>query len=222
MLQWACARIGAILVTLNPAYRVHELIATLSLAQVNHLFLVPRIRSSAYLQILSSALPSLSSSSAGTINVSELPDLRNVVVVDDVGGGAAWEKELGLVKSAVDFREILVWREDGTEHQEVKRLEESLSEHEIINLQFTRSVVPYPPNCFADSWISVERLARRKQSPYVFATFLLVDLHSSDLCIQLTHHNLLNNGIQIGRCMRLTSDDVLCVFHLLPPLNPRS
>ena len=141
MLQWACARIGAILVTLNPAYRVHELIATLSLAQVNHLFLVPRIRSSAYLRILSAALPALTSTPAGSLNLGELPDLRNVVVVDDMGGGASWQEEIAHVKSAVDFREILVWREDGSEQRNVKELEASLGEHEVINLQFTRYVL---------------------------------------------------------------------------------
>lgn len=29
MLQWACASIGAILVTLNPAYRIHEFVRPL-------------------------------------------------------------------------------------------------------------------------------------------------------------------------------------------------
>ena len=27
---------------------------------------------------------------------------------------------------------------------------------------------------------------------------------------QLTHHNLLNNGLSVGRCMRLTDKDILC------------
>lgn len=31
MLQWACAGIGAILVTINPAYRIHELVGWLTL-----------------------------------------------------------------------------------------------------------------------------------------------------------------------------------------------
>lgn len=32
MLQWACASVGAILVTLNPAYRVHELVSPFCLS----------------------------------------------------------------------------------------------------------------------------------------------------------------------------------------------
>lgn len=30
MLQWACASVGAILVTINPAYRIHELVGWLA------------------------------------------------------------------------------------------------------------------------------------------------------------------------------------------------
>ena len=32
-LQWACSIIGAILVTINPAYKVHELVSRLIIAQ---------------------------------------------------------------------------------------------------------------------------------------------------------------------------------------------
>ncbi|EKM56989.1 uncharacterized protein PHACADRAFT_208155 [Phanerochaete carnosa HHB-10118-sp] len=178
MLQWACARIGAILVTLNPAYRTHELIATLGLVGVKHLFLVPRIRSSAYLQNLADAFPSLASSSPGNVNIKRLPDLKNIVVLDDLGGaqGAA---EMARAKSAVDFREILVWRHAGPEQRELEALERGLQQHETINLQFTSGTTGAPK------------------------------------AVSLTHHNLLNNGIQIGRCMHLTPSDVLCN---VPPL----
>lgn len=178
MLQWACARVGAILVTLNPAYRAHELVATLALAGVNHLFLVPRIRSSAYLQLLADAFPALASSSPGHVNIERLPDLKNIVVVDDLGG-ADGATEMARVKSAVDFREILVWRNVGPEQRELEALERGLKEHEMINLQFTSGTTGAPK------------------------------------AVSLTHHNLLNNGIQIGRCMHLTPEDVLCN---VPPL----
>ncbi|GJE86551.1 acyl-CoA synthetase [Phanerochaete sordida] len=178
LLQWACARVGARLVTLNPAYRAPELVATLALAQVNHLVVVPRIRTSAYLRILADALPSLAAAAPGQVRDERLPELRNVVVVDDLGGdeGAA---ERARVRAAVDFREILVWRDAGPEQRELEALERGLKEHEIINLQFTSGTTGAPK------------------------------------AVSLTHHNLLNNGLQIGRCMRLTPSDVLCN---VPPL----
>ncbi|EKM57015.1 uncharacterized protein PHACADRAFT_194590 [Phanerochaete carnosa HHB-10118-sp] len=184
MLQWACARIGAILVTLNPAYRTHELIATLGLVGVKRLFLVPRIRSSAYLQNLADAFPSLVSSSPGNVNIERLPDLKNIVVLDDLGGaqGAA---EMARAKSAIDFCEILVWRHAGPEQRKLEALERGLQQHETINLQFTSDTTGAPK------------------------------------AVSLTHHNLLNNGIQIGRCMHLTPSDVLCM-RPASPLLPRT
>ena len=48
LLQLATARIGAIQVNINPAYRVHELAHALKAARVQHLVLEPAFRSSAY------------------------------------------------------------------------------------------------------------------------------------------------------------------------------
>lgn len=223
MLQWACARIGAILVTLNPAYRGNEIASTLALAQVQHLFVVPRIRSSNYLQTLASIFPSLSSDSIGRqLNLERLPDLRNIIVMDDMSSKAEWETEMAKVKPAVDFREILVWREDGREQAEVKRLEASLHKDEIINLQFTRLYLPRM------SWLPTDSVQQRNyrctESRLSLSLFLSHKrTFYEQLYTQLTHHNLLNNGIQIGRCMRLASTDVLCMFlsfhHIAPPLT---
>ena len=95
MLQWATARIGAILVTLNPAYRGNEIVDALAITQVQHLFVVPHIRSSAYLQMLSSIFPSLSSTPQGQpLSLDRLPDPKSIVVIDDVGGGQNLETEM--------------------------------------------------------------------------------------------------------------------------------
>lgn len=142
MLQWAAARIGAILVTLNPAYRVHELLVTLRLVGVSHLFVVPAIRTSRYLDLLASELPGLASAKPGQIQEEQLPDLKQVVVFDDLGrdGREEWKNQLDRVRCAVDFREILVWRQGSSEDRVVRGLTDSLTEDEIINLQFTRCV----------------------------------------------------------------------------------
>ena len=38
----------------------------------------------------------------------------------------------------MDFREVMVWREDGAEAKRVREAEEGLGVDEVINLQFTR------------------------------------------------------------------------------------
>ncbi|KAI6104306.1 hypothetical protein F5141DRAFT_1128825 [Pisolithus sp. B1] len=137
LLQWACSSVGAILVTLNPAYRLPELVEALSVAGVSHLFVVPRIRASQYIRGLSTICP----------------DRREYL------------EEIGDTKCAIDFREMLVW---------LKELVDSHHSDEVINLQFTSGTTGKPK------------------------------------AVSLTHLNLLNNGLSISRCMRLTADDILC------------
>ncbi|KAI0065254.1 acetyl-CoA synthetase-like protein [Artomyces pyxidatus] len=143
-LQWACASIGAILVTINPAYRVHELIDTLRLVGVSHLFLVPQIRTSSYLTLLAEALPSLRGSSPGGIQEEKIPELKHIVVVDNTGELKKFYDIIGDVKCATDFREVLMWREDGREKRLVEEIGQTLHEDEIVNLQFTSGTTGTP------------------------------------------------------------------------------
>ncbi|KAF8999106.1 acetyl-CoA synthetase-like protein [Cyathus striatus] len=117
MLQWACASIGAILVTINPAYRLHELVATLNLVGVKHLFVVPRIRSSAYVNMLAQAFPEMCGNAQGDIQIADLPNLRNLVVVDNKEEYRAELEKLNI--------------------RSMKEISESAEKDEVINLQFT-------------------------------------------------------------------------------------
>jgi len=95
------------------------------------------MRNSAYVSMLSEAFPSVRDSRPGEIQESELPELRNLVVLDDKGEFRAEQSKLG-VKSAIDWREIIVWREDTKEKVLQGEITKSLDKDEIINLQFTR------------------------------------------------------------------------------------
>lgn len=53
-------------------------------------------------------------------------------------------KEIGDVKCAVDFREILVWREDSAERRRVKDIAAGLNKDDVINLQFTSGTTGLP------------------------------------------------------------------------------
>jgi len=112
----------------------------LALVEVQHLFTVPRIRASAHVETLSQAFPQIRSQHPGEIEIEELPKLRNLIVVDN----AEEERErLGRlkIKSMVDWREILLWREDVPEERRVTALKFDLKQDDVINLQFTRLVV---------------------------------------------------------------------------------
>ncbi|KAJ7151137.1 hypothetical protein C8R46DRAFT_1358051 [Mycena filopes] len=127
MLQWACASIGAVLVTINPAYRINELVNVLNLVGVAHLFVVPRIRTSAYLEMLKDRLP-------------DLHTLRNLVVVNNAGKFTAEP----VLQSQIDWREIMVWDESAPEGRLQKEISTSLEKDDVINLQFTSGTTGAP------------------------------------------------------------------------------
>lgn len=63
-----------------------------------------------------------------------------MIVVDNhtSGGLSQFQSEIEDIRCAVDFREILVWREGGSGDRRVKDIGKTLHEDDIINLQFTR------------------------------------------------------------------------------------
>lgn len=113
-------------------------INVLNLVGVKHLFVVPRIRTSAYIELLAEKCPSIKHSLPGQIHEDALPQLRNLVVVDNED---VFQEELRSlkVKSLIDWREVFAWREDDVSLN--KRLDDtsqSLSNDDVINIQFTR------------------------------------------------------------------------------------
>lgn len=81
--------------------------------------------------------PQMRSMHPGDIQLEELPDLRNFVVIDNNNEAKA-ELEKLHVKSTVDWREVMLWREDSREARIQRQIERSLDKDDVINLQFTR------------------------------------------------------------------------------------
>lgn len=109
----------------------------MKLVGVKHLFVVPQIRASTYVRTLSQAFPEIRSCHPGELQIEDLPELRNLVVVDNAEEHHADLAKLHI-KGMVDWREILVWREDAHESHVQKSICAGLQKDEVINLQFTR------------------------------------------------------------------------------------
>jgi fatty-acyl-CoA synthase len=84
--QFAAARIGATLVNINPAYRVHELEAALKLADVSTLIVGPPYKSSNYIQIIESICPEVLSAAPGEWRSSRFPLLSRLISVEAAAG----------------------------------------------------------------------------------------------------------------------------------------
>jgi hypothetical protein len=103
---------------------------------VQHLVVVPCIRTSAYLSIFADAFPALRNSAPSEIQEPALPFLKNLIVVDNDGEYKS-EIEKAAVRCAVDWREIMIWQ-DGPEGRTVRRMMKGQDKDEVTNLQFTR------------------------------------------------------------------------------------
>jgi fatty-acyl-CoA synthase len=108
LLQFATARIGAVLVTINPAYRPFELKYVLRQSDAVALFLVERFKSSDYFAMLAEACPELVQGAPGTLACEHYPKLRWVVSLESQApaGGLAWpqflEKGTGVDRAKLD------------------------------------------------------------------------------------------------------------------------
>lgn len=87
---------------------------------------------------LAAAFPDLRYSTPGNIQAASLPSLRSLVVVNDISDPREYIEEVEGTQSVIDFREMLVWREDGSEQRHFEELVDSHHPDEVINLQFTR------------------------------------------------------------------------------------
>ena len=91
----------------------------MNLVGVSHLFVVPSIRTSHYVNMLSTAFPSILTAAPGEIQAEGLPNLKHLIVFDDIaasvpGRGAGSNIPSGLkpwqdTKAAIDLREIFLW-----------------------------------------------------------------------------------------------------------------
>ena len=86
--QFATAQIGAVLVTVNPAYRTHELEYLLRQSDTTTLMLIGKFRSSDYVGMLQEVVPELAHSMPGQLQSEKLPGLRNVIYIPPHDGTA--------------------------------------------------------------------------------------------------------------------------------------
>src|SRR3984885_12518728 len=81
--QFATARIGAVLVNINPAYRLAELEYALNKVGCKAIIAAERFKTSMYLEMLQELAPELATQAPGELHAARLPDLRYVIRMCD-------------------------------------------------------------------------------------------------------------------------------------------
>ncbi len=98
LLQFATARIGVVLVTINPSYRPNELAFTLRQSDVKGLALIDQFKTTDYFSSLQQVVPELSLHQPGMLASQHFPHLKWVIALRGVApaGTISWSEFLKL------------------------------------------------------------------------------------------------------------------------------
>lgn len=163
ILQFATAKIGAILVTINTSYRSAELDYILKQSDSKALFLVKSFKDTDYMATLYDVAPELRGAPPGKLECDNLPFLKHVVYIGEE-----------TPEGTSNFQDLYRFAEQMSDEQ-LAAVEKGLLPHEVINMQYTSGTTGFPKG------------------------------------VMLTHFNIVNNGFNIGECMRFTEQDRLCI-----------
>ncbi len=161
LIQMGCARIGAVLVNINPAYRPAELEYGLKLAEVKILFVIPSFRGSNYVTMLLELVPELlDAESKEHLTNRILPCLQRVVLYDPVYPLSTSSPAPGFTL----WQELLAGAESISQ-QTLESLTAELDPHEPANIQFTsgttgapKAVVLTHHNILNNAWFSARAM----------------------------------------------------------------
>ncbi|KAI9296077.1 acyl-CoA synthetase [Neoconidiobolus thromboides FSU 785] len=140
-LQYATAKLGIILVTLNPAYRSHELKQALKLIQVNAIVTIPEYKTTNYLDLIREIIPEIEEEGNDKeINSSYFPYLKRLIMVDDL---IPQENKVKLPKNIIKYKDLLL-KKDAELDNYINLLQTNLNTNDVINIQFTSGTTGLP------------------------------------------------------------------------------
>jgi len=129
---FACARIGAVLVTVNTSYKTHELDYVLKQSDMVCLCVIDGWRDSDYVGMVNELVPELKTSQRGHINAEKYPMLKYVVHVGQ-------QKHRGMFS----FNELLLLGQH-TDISQLREIEASLNTNDVVNMQYTSGTTGFP------------------------------------------------------------------------------
>ncbi len=130
--QFATAKMGAVLVTVNTNYKQFELEYLLRQSDTTTLIMMGAFKDSNYVEHITGLCPELLESEPGKLNSKKLPCLKNVVFLDDdvPKGMFAWQDILDMAQNV--------------SKEELQARKGELSIHDVINMQYTSGTTGFP------------------------------------------------------------------------------
>ena len=129
---WAATKIGAVLVTMNTAYKIHEAEYLLRQSDTHTLVMIDGYRDSNYVDIINELCPELKDNKPGQpMHAKRLPFLRNVITVGfRMPGALTWEESLEYA--------------DQTPIEEIHRMQAAVDVNDVCNMQYTSGTTGFP------------------------------------------------------------------------------
>ncbi|MDO4988204.1 MAG: AMP-binding protein, partial [Synergistes sp.] len=129
---WAVTKIGAVLVTMNTAYKIHEAEYLLRQSDTHTLVMIKGYRDSDYDGAIKELCPELETAEAGKpLSCKRLPFLRNVITIDfKMKGCLTWDE--AVARSTLTPIEV------------VHRMASAVDIHDVCNMQYTSGTTGFP------------------------------------------------------------------------------
>jgi fatty-acyl-CoA synthase len=132
LVQYATAKIGAIMVCINPAYRLHELEYALNRVECKALVTAGQFKTSDYLGMLENLAPELGRCKPGYLKAHKLPHLEIVIRMGEASS-----------PGMLNF-DIVCAMGNGIERDRLAELSAELRPDDPINIQFTSGTTGSP------------------------------------------------------------------------------
>ncbi|HWP18985.1 MAG TPA: AMP-binding protein [Burkholderiaceae bacterium] len=131
--QFATARLGLVLVNINPAYRLAELEYALQVSGCRAIVTAERLKTSKYLEMLARLMPELASAQPGAVESARLPQLQFVIRMGR-------ERSPGML----NYDDVLDRGRAALDVAALDAVSASLNCHDAINIQFTSGTTGNP------------------------------------------------------------------------------
>jgi fatty-acyl-CoA synthase len=181
--QFATSKIGAILVNINPSYRLHELEYALQQSGCGMLVMAPQFRTSNYTDMLCTLVPELRDGLPHHLKVGKFPNLRAVIRLGDerVAGMYTWGDVLSI---AAQIGPAALATRQGQQQFD-----------DPINIQYTSGTTGYPKGA---------TLSHHG---------ILNNAYSVAHLLRLTHQDRLVIPVPLYHCFGMVMGNLACMTH---------
>jgi len=180
--QFATARLGVILVNINPAYRLAELEYALNKVGCRALIAAEHFKSSLYLDMLQTLAPELADATPGGLHAARLPKLEIVIRMGE-------KQSAGML----NYNSVVELGGQAINMAQLDAITAALDAHDAINVQFTSGTTG-PPKGATLTHHNIVNNAR----------------HSAQ-AMRFSEHDSLCISVPLYHCFGMVSSVLVCV-----------